>query len=176
MQYVNGLYQPSSRRCFLADRISISAAAARFLDMTAADAMFSKHVNVKVVHSRNQMDGTFVIERPCNAYYFLEKARRARLPARSAARLSRACFLRNVALRLSSCGFHVRRSINPPHPPTPDSLKRFHRYHDQNTHRTHNNPPTSNMSDYGGGDDEPMDYAMGECASPSRKGSQESCR
>jgi hypothetical protein len=33
------------------------------------------------------------------------------------------------------------------------------------------------MSDYGGGgDDEPMDYAMGECASPSRKESQESCR
>jgi hypothetical protein len=32
------------------------------------------------------------------------------------------------------------------------------------------------MSDYGGGDDEPMDYAMGECASPLRKESQESCR
>jgi hypothetical protein len=32
------------------------------------------------------------------------------------------------------------------------------------------------MSDYGGGDDEPMDYAMGECASSSRKESQESCR
>jgi hypothetical protein len=174
MQYVNGLDQPSSRRCFLVDRISTSAAAARFLDMTAADAIFSKHVNVECRLAETQMDGTFVIERPCNAYYFLEKARRVRL--RLDPRLGcRALIPQKCCSRL--CGFHVRRSINPPQPPARDSLKRFHRSHDQNTHCTHNKLHTSNMSDYGGGgDDEPMDYAMGECVSPSRKEPQESCR
>ena len=134
MQYVNGLYQPSSRRCFLADRISTSAAAARFLDMTAADAMFSKHVNVKVVHSRNQMDGTFVIERPCNAYYFLEKARRVR-PARSAARLLRVDSSEMLleALRLSRAKIHqsttntcsrLSKAISPfSRPKTPPNLQ-----------------------------------------------------
>ena len=81
------------------------------------------------------MDGTFVIERPCNAYYFLEKARRVRL--RLDPRLGcRALIPQKCCSRL--CGFHVRRSINPPQPPARDSLKRFHRSHDQNTHRTHN--------------------------------------
>jgi len=165
MQYVNGLNQPSSRRCFLADWTSASAAAARFLDMTAAEAMFGRHVNVNVVQRKR--DGrNFCYRETLQRLIPGEEGATGSGSGRSAARLSR-WSLRNVALGL--CGFHVRRSINPPRP---DSLKRFHHSCDQNTHQRHSNPPTSNMSDYGGGDDEPMDYAMGECASPPRKESQ----
>ena len=107
MQYVNGLDQPSSRRCFLVDRISTSAAAARFLDMTAADAIFKQTCECECRLDETQMAGTFVIERPCNAYYFLEKARRVR-PARSAARLLRVDSSEMLleALRLSRAKIH----------------------------------------------------------------------
>lgn len=114
---------------------------------------------------RNETDGTFVIERPCKLSLFPGEDATGSGPARSAiwavARrsLKKCC---SEAFRLS----RAEEPNHPPHPPVPDSLNRFSQSCDHNTHRTHNNLPTYNMSDYGGGDDEPMDYAMGECASP----------
>jgi hypothetical protein len=96
MQYVNGLNQPSSRRCFLADRVSTSAAAARFLDMTAADAIFNRHVNVNVVHSKP--DGrNFCYRETLQRLLFPGEGATGSASARSATRLSRALVLRNVA-------------------------------------------------------------------------------
>jgi hypothetical protein len=72
-------------------------------------------------------------------------------------------------------GFHVRRSIErilTSPPTTPDSLSRTRCFLEEYITSVTYNTLTANMSDYGG-DDEPMDYAMGECASPSRILSQE---
>jgi hypothetical protein len=57
-------------------------------------------------------------------------------------------------------------------PLAPDSLNQLRCFFEDLIFSTTNNKSTANMSDYGG-DDEPMDYAMGECASPLRNLSQE---
>jgi hypothetical protein len=98
MQYVNGLDQPSSRRCFLADRMSTSAAAARFLDMTAADAISSRHVNVNVNVAQTKPDGrNFCYRETLQRLLFPGEGATGSASARSATRLSRALVLRNVA-------------------------------------------------------------------------------
>jgi hypothetical protein len=71
-------------------------------------------------------------------------------------------------------GFHVR-SIQPiatSLPLAPDSLNQIGHFFEDLLVSATNDKSTANMSDYGG-DDEPMDYAMGECASPLRNLSQE---
>lgn len=62
------------------------------------------------------MDGTFVIERPCNAYYFLEKARQARprLDPRLACRARcRSSEMLLEALRLSRAKIHQSTTSTP---------------------------------------------------------------
>jgi hypothetical protein len=74
---------------------------------------------------------------------------------------------RNVGSEAFTCEEASSERIRTSSPSTPDSLNQTCRFFEGIASPDTNNTLAANMSDYGG-DDEPMDYAMGECASPSR--------